>query len=361
MSSRKRKLLVVLGVLVLIFGGFVLRTLIRAGAFLTIEPHGPAPLRIIEGFRGGTEDLVFRPGGREVFVSSADFRDPTTPGGIFLADVQAGTMREVTPKLDFPLQPHGLDLWVGEGRQRLFVVNHRNGSGFTQVAGDVSEVQHTIEIFDVSDDGSLTYVATRSGPALVSPNDVGAAGFDTFYVSNDHGWGPGLPRLIEEFGQLPIGNVVYFDGSAFREVYSGTQYANGVKVTPDGKTVYLAESVGGCVTRFDRDPTNGDLTRRSKTPRFGGPDNISLDDDGSLWIAAHPKMLTFLSYAEDPHTRTSPSQILRMTSSGDAWTSEEVYLSAGKPMSAATVAAPGNSVIVVGAVFEPKIMVLPRE
>ncbi len=312
---------------------------------------------MITGFAGGTEDVVFRHGGREVFVSSADFREPARGGHIYRVDVTEDTPPvDVTPKLDFPFLPHGIDLYLAaDGSERLFVVNHRGGSGFTQAThADVSHVEHTVEAFDVTADGGLRFVATYRGPELVSPNDVAAVGPDRFYVTNDHGYGPGLPRKFEDWLRLPAGNVVYYDGKGFREVYGGTRYANGVKATPDGKTVYVAETTGGVLHRFSRDTSTGALTEASRVEGWIGLDNISLDADGSAWTSGHPKLLAFLSHAKHPEKR-SPSQVLHFGPSA-----EEFYLNDGNPLSGSSVAATNGKVVVVGAVYEGKLLLLPR-
>ncbi len=357
----KRKLLVIAGLALVVVAGFVLFALFRGGAFLTVAPHGPAPLRVVTGFPGGTEDLVIRPGGTDALVSSANFRDPTVKGGIFLVDIAAGTSRDVTPALDFEFQPHGIDLWVGpDGAQRLFVVNHRGGSGFTSVAGDVV-AKHVIEVFDVAADGALTYVRSYESLLLNSPNDVAASGAQTFYATNDHRFGPGFARTLEDYLQLGLGNVVYFDGSAFREVHTGTKYANGIAVTADGTSVYLAETIGGRVTKFARDGSTGALTLVTQTGWVSGLDNLSIDTDGSVWVGAHPKLLAFVAHAADPSNKRSPSQVLRFEFGAPGeWSSQEIYVNDGTPISGTSAAIPGDGVILLGAVMESKVVVLSR-
>jgi sugar lactone lactonase YvrE len=71
-----------------------------------------------------------------------------------------------------------------------------------------------------------------------------------------------------------------------RVVAEGLAFPNGMAVTDDGSTLYVAETLGNCVTAFtvledgrlvERRTVVGDLDFR--------PDGLCLDDSGSLWIA----------------------------------------------------------------------------
>ena len=63
---------------------------------------------------------------------------------------------------------------------------------------------------------------------------------------------------------------------------------NGCAVTPDGRTLYLAETGGNRLLAFDVQP-NGDLAGRRVHAELGFPvfpDGICLDAEGSVWVAA---------------------------------------------------------------------------
>jgi sugar lactone lactonase YvrE len=63
-------------------------------------------------------------------------------------------------------------------------------------------------------------------------------------------------------------------------------FPNGPVITPDGKTLILGETLGGCLTAFDIGP-DGTLSGRrvwaQTRPRV--PDGICLDAEGAIWIA----------------------------------------------------------------------------
>jgi sugar lactone lactonase YvrE len=73
-----------------------------------------------------------------------------------------------------------------------------------------------------------------------------------------------------------------------RQVADGLEFPNGMAITPDGKTLIVAESYGQRLTAFDIAP-DGDLAnRRTWAEVDGRPDGICLDAEGALWYADVP-------------------------------------------------------------------------
>jgi sugar lactone lactonase YvrE len=67
---------------------------------------------------------------------------------------------------------------------------------------------------------------------------------------------------------------------------AGMRFPNGMVITPGGKTLIAAETVGRCLTAFDIDP-DGTLSNRREwaaLPVF--PDGICLDAEGAVWVAS---------------------------------------------------------------------------
>jgi sugar lactone lactonase YvrE len=64
------------------------------------------------------------------------------------------------------------------------------------------------------------------------------------------------------------------------------QFPNGMVITPDGKTMIVAETLGARLTAFDIQ-SDGALTNRRVFAAIEGliPDGICLDAEGAVWVA----------------------------------------------------------------------------
>ncbi|MFP2925469.1 SMP-30/gluconolactonase/LRE family protein [Pyxidicoccus sp. 3LG] len=345
-----KKFLLGFGVLLVVLAGFVLKTLASAGQFKQLVPHFAGRCTPVPGMPGA-EDITFHPTLGYAYVSSDDRRATQAgrpvPGGIYRYDPTSSAPPVLlTGSFSRDFHPHGLSLFVApDGRQTLYVINHSE----TGV--------HQIERFDVGADGMLIHRQTLKDAALVSPNDLVAVDAERFYVTNDHGYPRGAMQVVEEYLQLAVGNVLYFDGQGFREVIRGTAYANGINRSEDGRTVYLAQVIGRTLTVYERDLASGALTERRTLELGTGPDNIEVDARGHLWIATHPKLLSFASHAKDVTGATrAPAQVLRLKPSGDSLEVEEVFLDDGRQTAGLAVAAVSGNRMLLGPVFEPTLL-----
>ncbi len=133
----------------------------------------------------------------------------------------------------------------------------------------------TVEIFAYRD-GRLYHRETVAGPELSSPNDILAVGPRQFYVSIDHGATSVLGKKLENYLQLPISYILYYDGKGFRKAAGGIAYANGIAISPDGATLYVGATVGRKVHVYSRDARTGELTARESVPLGTGVDNLDV-------------------------------------------------------------------------------------
>jgi sugar lactone lactonase YvrE len=93
------------------------------------------------------------------------------------------------------------------------------------------------------------------------------------------------------------------DGSVTK-VAGDLRFPNGVVVTPDGKTLIIAETNGFCLTGYDIDAEGGLSNRRvwAQLPEGVQPDGICLDPQGAVWVSnpgeAGPKVMRVLEGGE---------------------------------------------------------------
>lgn len=336
------------GALVLVVAGFILQLFYSAGQFKTLEPHFAGTCTVVSGILGA-EDITIHPGTAVAFVSAADRRSVLAGGrargGIYAYDLKLDSpqLQNLTPTIDEDFHPHGLSLLVGDdGRDVLYVVNHAGG-------------RHTIEVFDLVGT-RLSHRETISDPLLVSPNDLVAVDRDRLYVTNDHANPAGFARQLEDYLQRSIATVVYYDGEGFVEAASGLRYPNGINVSGDGKTLYVASTTGGSLLVFRIDPESATLEERGTIEIGSGLDNIEVDRQGDLWIGAHPKLLTFVQHAGDAD-QIAPAQVFQVRDpDGEAPLVEEVLLSLGEDLSGSSVGAVHGDRLLVGAVFDEGIL-----
>jgi len=335
---------------IVVLGVVVLRMLWRAGAFRSIEPHFAGTCRVVEG-PVGAEDLTIDADANRAYLSATDRRalvaGRPVPGAIwaYALDRAEGGLVNLTPDATTYLQPHGVSLWVGpDGRRTLFVVNHpAPGHGWPD---------HTIEIYDV-DGERLVHRATLTDPRLVMPNDLVAVDTDRFYVTNTHANPPGIAQTVETYLQRRGAQILSYGPGGFRTAAADLLFPNGINVSRDGRMLYAASVTGLSVLVFDRDPRTDALSKRDEIPIGTGGDNIEVDADGDLWIGSHPKLLTVQRHFNDP-TVPAPSQVMRVRPDreGDERV-EEVYLSDGTPISAASVAARLGNRLLIGPILSP--------
>jgi sugar lactone lactonase YvrE len=149
-----------------------------------------------------------------------------------------------------PVQPMGYSIdWLPDGR--LLVTGDR----VRRREPDGTMVTH-------ADQRANEIVADGRGNAYVN-----AADFDFVAGAAPR---PGYIKLITPDGQV-------------RQVAEEIQFPNGMVITPDERTLIIAESFAGRLTAFDIDPDGGLSSRRVFAEGLG-PDGICLDAEGAVWV-----------------------------------------------------------------------------
>jgi arylesterase/paraoxonase len=338
--------LLVLVVIAVILGGLILKTYRDAGEFKKIKPHFNGICTDIMGV-ASSEDITIHPHTGFAFISSDDRRSAIGNGAIYGFNLESKGPKpmNLTAGFNKPFHPHGIGLLFGDDNlTSLFVVNHHSNKHFVEIF-DFDPVQY-----------KLIHRESIHGSLMHSPNDVIPVGPNSFYVTNDHGSVSDFGRMIEDYLQLAKSYVLFFDGKEFRIVAKGFAYSNGINISKDGKSLYVASTVGRKITVFDRDPSTNDLKHRYEINMGTGVDNIEMDSKGSLWIGAHPKLLTFIKHSKDPDV-LSPTQVIRLDFQGkDQYKAYEVLMDPGSMLSGSSVAAVYKRNLLIGAVFDSKFI-----
>jgi arylesterase / paraoxonase len=332
----KQRLFRVALVLLVVLIALAFDILNRAGELNALRAR-PLNCRKVGGIVG-PEDIAIDRAHDVAYLSSTDVRaalkGATARGGLYryrIGDAQP-TLLYSSPKNDF--HPHGIAFWSdGAGPDLLYVVNHPGAT------------EHALEVFEV-DAGGVRHVQTLRDPALLSPNDVVAVGRGELYVTNDHGRNRGAGQLADDLLRRERAQVLHVRGDKFRIVADDLAYANGIAAALDRATLYVAETTRQRMRVYGRAPETGDLTLAREVELYTGADNIEVAPDGSQWIGAHPKLLTFLRHQADERI-PSPSEVIRV----ERDRVQRVFLDLGSLLSASTVATPLSGHVLIGAVF----------
>lgn len=197
-------------------------------------------------------------------------------GRLWFSDFFAHAVKSLSPdgevRTEFTLddRPSGLgwtpdgDLLVVSMERRLLL--RRNSAGQIRTHADLSSIA-TWHCNDM--------VVDAAGRAY-----VGNFGFDL-----DHELAArGVESVLADHKTARMARVD-LDGSV-HEAAAGLHFPNGTVITPDGRTLIVGESLGGCLTAFDVGP-DGSLSNRrqwaSLRPRI--PDGICMDAEGAIWVA----------------------------------------------------------------------------
>ncbi|XP_033738638.1 serum paraoxonase/arylesterase 1-like [Pecten maximus] len=300
--------------------------------------HRPGPCLQLDGADGGSEDLTVLDNGL-TFISSGYFS--WTRGRILLFDL-AKTKSEVkelhiisSSLNQSDLSFHGLSAWHDSktGETTVMVVNH---------AGSEDQV----EVFTFQkDSSSLLHVETIICPKLKFMNDLVMTSSRTFYITKFSALRENY--FLEGLLLLKFGEILYYDGSDFRNVAQGLHMPNGINTSPDKRYLYVSEFGGKqlksySIVGMELEPVE-DLYLDTHV------DNIEVEPtSGNLWVGCHPSLHRLASASGDVGS-LSPSQILMVrTTDGKFKETVDVYSNSGSELKASTVASVYKGKMIAG-------------
>lgn len=113
--------------------------------------------------------------------------------------------------------------------------------------------------------------------------------------------GGAYATVFGPYADLPtsvVGKILYLapNSQQWVEVAGDLNYANGIGVSPDQKTLYVSETVGNCILKFTIN-ADGSLSHRSNFALLNllvkdknkswwlGPDSMKIDSKGNIYVA----------------------------------------------------------------------------
>lgn len=354
-----KKVLLLLLLIVLVFSVW---SYWNMDGFKTVEPHFAGSCRVITG-EGSAEDILIDHQAQVAFISAKDRLGAATSEGagngtIAVYDLVAAEdqfeMELFTALDDF--SPHGISLFKAEnGDRRLYVINHR------------STDEDTIEVFDVDSAHQLTHVKTLSDELFFSPNDLVVVGWDQFYVANDSGASSGFESGMEMMGVMNLSTIVYFDGAADADAQASIAIdhfptSGGINVSADGKTLYIGGTSSKTLEVYRRDIESGALSFMQSIDLDMGVDNIDVAEDGSVWVAGHPKVIDLIGHFASKGEKLAPSQVYvlaldTISADGSLAAPVDLFTSLGDDLSASSVAVEHGGKFYIGGITPTKMLV----
>ena len=245
------------------------------------------------------------------------------------------------------LSPHGIHLSRrGDGALQLLAVNH---------AG-----RESVELFEVSEDSGAWRVAWRG--CAVAPegawlNDVVALPEGGFLATSM------LPRRgtvgqILEYAKAAVlgmrtGHLLEWRPGRGFAVLPGTDvvFANGVALSPDGRTIFLNASIGGEVHRIDRATGKGE-----GSAAVSGPDNSTWAPDGRLLVASFVGPLWQTMTCNGLERGACPVAFEIVAVDPETLATETIYRGEGAPMGGGTVGLRVGDELFVGSFAGDRIL-----
>ena len=95
---------------------------------------------------------------------------------------------------------------------------------------------------------------------------------------------------MQNEGRGAVGAMYCLDiDRSVRKVFDGVQISNGICWSLDAATMYYIDTRSGGVDAFDYDIDSGEVSGRRRVVEIaadgGGPDGMTIDTDGHLWVA----------------------------------------------------------------------------
>lgn len=247
--QRRRLMTLLLLGLALAIGLFARGIWARAGENLEVVTRFNGSCVKLNGHQGA-EDIVVDAERRVAYAVGGDRRSFRSGGpgrayirAIALDGAAPGLPIDLAPLTPATLRTFGADLHIdAEGTRRLFVANRPDGG-------------HTIEVFRLTGTTTFVHERTLRSPLLRNPNEVKAIGPDRALVTLDKEADAGtVMEVLEGAFERLTGKLLLIGPDEARIVADGLSMANGIAFSPDGRTAYVAETVGRSLVLFDRDP-----------------------------------------------------------------------------------------------------------
>ena len=321
------------------------------GKELSLYDHSPGPC--VEVMKdGGAEDLTYLDDGRHGYILFSHGIG-LARGDLRILDLSLNppnyrvlNITNPPTKPGFMAKPHGISTWKDPtaGSITVFVITHPD-------SGD------RIEVFDLIGYKVLKHLRTITNRKFIDLNDLVAIDKDKFYVTQWSQYKEWWAYFIEVALNQGSGEVFYYDGKRAKSVATGFLFANGINISPDKSTVYVADFGNKRLVGFKK-LLNNDLVQLWEEDMNTAVDNIEVDKmTGDLWIGCHPMLYRILLEIRE-EGNVLPANVLKVKMK-DNMVSEVIEVFSdreGRRVAGAGAAMQVRDKLIIGAVLDQLVV-----
>ena len=301
----------------------------------------------------GPEDMAIDNSlGQPRIIVSCDERrqGQTKKGGFYGIDIATNQSYELNIEpSDFEIYPHGIDIVTIDSTTYLYAISHHQ---------DGDAWQHPVVRFIIQGN-TLVYNTTYENQLMSVPNDLDVLSDGSFYATN---YVPNMDEIEQNKAILGIknGSIVHYDGKGGWQIAAKDLcFPNGISVDESNNLLYVTNGACHEVLQFTIEGGIINTATRQSTIKHGQKitlgDNLLVDNQGQLWVTAHPCPLDFLAHSTDSKKKT-PIQIF--TIDPITLKTNTAFQNNGSLISAASTALFVNNHLYISQVFDPFVLVV---
>ncbi|XP_013071043.2 serum paraoxonase/arylesterase 1-like [Biomphalaria glabrata] len=333
------------------------------------KKHHPGQCRPVEGQDFGSEDfqvteegLAFITSGFNWNVSSSSYKEflkeKNIKGKILLFDLknpeQGAVVLKIRPTDQFNVYtfgPHGISVLEDKvkGQHILYVVNHQ-----------VSAPDRVEKFRYDPTTKELVHLKYFTSDLFRLTNDLAVVEEDQFYISNYMYFKVPALNILESLLPLPLGSVVFYNGTGFETVIPQLTGPNGITLSKDQRYLYvnfpLLKRVGVWERKEDKR-----LVPVQMLNLRSAIDNSHLSSSGQgLFLGAHPIVHKVFDHLEEPKN-IAPSSVLYVPLMPDGKMAAEdevieLFYDHGDLITGSTIATVYNNKLLIGSIIHKLVI-----
>ncbi|XP_035829748.1 serum paraoxonase/arylesterase 2 [Aplysia californica] len=348
---------------------FVGTTVKMMGLHLHYYKHHPGTCRVIETAGPGSEDFHVTSAGLAFITSGLAFASAPSSflefhkinnikGRILIYNFRnpkkGAVELKIKPNETLDLakfKPHGISVLEdkAKGEHLVYVVNH-----------PIPEPDAVEKFRYNPKTNELVHLKSITSKLMKITNDLAVLEEDKFYITNFNYFNNHFLTVVEGLFQLPLGGVLYYNGTGFTQVTPGLKQPNGVFLSKDLRYLYVNVMVEQQVHVYKREKDNS-LALVQVVSFHSSLDNLHLSQDGkTLYIGAHPIAFKAMGHMADPPLR-APSQVLQLplnVTNGEILMDQitELFYDHGDLITGSSVGAVYNNSLLIGSLMDALVV-----